>query len=78
MSISSSLISLNNQRNNLATNLTSMGVQSSNTETLSQLVPKVLNIPSNNIMKYTDSITHNNDAYQFNINMVMSNYEITG
>jgi hypothetical protein len=40
------LANLETQRNNLAANLATQGVESSNTETLSQLVPKVLSISS--------------------------------
>ena len=46
MSLATALTALNTQRDNLAANLTTMGVTASNTETLAQLVPKVLNIES--------------------------------
>lgn len=46
MSLATALIALDTQRNNLAANLTTMGVTAANTETLAQLVPKVLNIES--------------------------------
>jgi hypothetical protein len=42
--ISTALNSIDTQRDNLATNLTAMGVSSTNSETLAQLVPKVLDI----------------------------------
>ena len=46
MSLATALTALDTQRDNLAANLTTMGVTASNTETLAQLVPKVLNIES--------------------------------
>lgn len=46
MSLATALIALDTQRDNLAANLTTMGVTAANTETLAQLVPKVLNIES--------------------------------
>ena len=44
MSIATALAALDAQRDSLATNLTTKGVTAANTETLSQLVPKVLDI----------------------------------
>ena len=44
MSIATALAALDTQRDNLAANLTTKGVTAANTETLSQLVPKVLDI----------------------------------
>lgn len=44
MSLATALTALDTQRDNLAANLTTMGVTAANTETLSQLVPKVLTI----------------------------------
>lgn len=44
MSIATALTALDTQRDNLAANLTTKGVTASNTETLAQLVPKVLDI----------------------------------
>ena len=46
MSLATALTALATQRDNLAANLTTMGVTAANTETLAQLVPKVLNIES--------------------------------
>ena len=46
MSIATELGKLNTQRNNLAANLTTKGVTASSSETLAQLVPKVLDITS--------------------------------
>lgn len=46
MSIATELGKLNTQRNNLAVNLTTKGVTASSSETLAQLVPKVLDITS--------------------------------
>ena len=46
MSIATALAALDTQRDNLAANLTTKGVTASNTETLAQLVPKVLDIES--------------------------------
>ena len=44
MSIATELVKLNTQRNNLAANLTTKGVTASSSETLAELVPKVLDI----------------------------------
>jgi hypothetical protein len=44
MTIATALTALDTQRKNLAANLTTQGVASAGTETLAQLVPKVLNI----------------------------------
>ena len=46
MTIPTALAALDTQRDNLAANLTTKGVAAANTETLAQLVPKVLNITS--------------------------------
>ena len=46
MSLATALTALDTRRDSLAANLTTMGVTASNTETLAQLVPKVLNIES--------------------------------
>ena len=46
MSLATALTALDTQRDNLAANLTTMGVTAANTETLAQLVPKVLDIES--------------------------------
>lgn len=46
MSIAKALTALDTQRNNLAANLVTKGVEATNTETLGELVPKVLNISS--------------------------------
>lgn len=46
MSIASEITKLNNQRIALANNLTTKGVTASSSETLAQLVPKVLDIPT--------------------------------
>lgn len=46
MSIASEITKLNNQRVALANNLTTKGVTASTSETLTQLVPKVLDIPT--------------------------------
>ena len=46
MSIATYLNSLDNDRDTLAANLTTMGIQASSSETFTTLVPKVLNIPT--------------------------------
>ena len=53
MSIGTELGKLNTQRNNLAANLTTKGVTASSSETLAQLVPKVLDITSGGGGGYT-------------------------
>lgn len=44
MSIATAIVALETQRDNLAANLISKGVNAAKTETLSSLVPKVLSI----------------------------------
>jgi len=50
MSIATALIKLQTQRNNLAANLTAKGITAENTEALSSLVPKVLDIKTGGSM----------------------------
>lgn len=57
MSIATYLNSLDNDRDTLAANLTTMGVQASSSETFTSLVPKVLTIPTGGGMEMKDSVT---------------------
>jgi len=50
VSIATALVALDTQRDNLAANLTTMGVTASSGETLFQLVPKVLDIPTTDLV----------------------------
>lgn len=52
MALGAASTALDTQRDNLAANLTTMGVPAVNTETLAQLVPKVLDVHSKPSSEY--------------------------
>lgn len=65
MTIAQALLDLDEQRDLLATNLTTMGVTASNTETLAQLIPKVLDITGGGGMTLTTTRVRRTSNYTF-------------